>query len=172
MSSLLQDIESNILSSDSNQRLQWVHEMVNCNLEVDQLYPILKKDDKASMRCLWLIGDIADNYPEVLFPHLHDLYNCCSALETMEISASFSKFWHLCGIPKEDEVKALNLLFKWLDDSKSNVTTKSRVLFALEKMSITYPDIKTEFISIIENQLDKNSKDFRKRAVKILDKLR
>jgi len=172
MEPIIKDINTRLLQSDANQRLIWAKEIVSKNIGIDYLYAILEKDNKTSMRGLWLIGDLADHSPAYLKPQLHSLYEICMKLKEIEINASFAKFWFLCGVPEEDEVEALNLLFKWLNSPKTNVTTKSRALFALNKMTDKYSDIIPEFISIVENQLDRNSIDFRKRATKVLKQLR
>ena len=170
-SNFISRISEELLTSNAGQRLNWANEIVKRNVDLTELHPILLEDSKISMRCLWLLGHIADQSPKFMHPHLHELFKVCSQLQEIEISASFSKFWFLCSIPEEDEVIALDLLFKWLNSSKTNVTTKSRALFALNKFVLKYPEIKSEFISLIENQLNKNSSDFKKRATKILKEL-
>ena len=171
MNEILKEVKTELLKSDSKMRAKWSQVIVANKISISELHSILKKDDTSAMRCLWLIGDIADTAPNYLLQHLHTLYCVCSKLKKVEIRASFAKFWFLCGIPEEDEVMALNILFEWLSSTESNVTTKSRALFALNRIVHKYPDLKNEFKLVTQDQMDLNSNDFKKRGQKILNEL-
>ena len=62
-------------------------------------------------------------------------------------------------------------MFKWLLNPNIIVSTKNYSLFGLFKLTEKYADLKIELKEVIEDQLDKNSNDFKKRASILLQKL-
>ena len=63
-------------------------------------------------------------------------------------------------------------MFNWLLNPKIIVSTKNYSLLALYNLTEKYSDLKIELKEVLEDQLDKNSNDFKKRATLILQKLR
>jgi hypothetical protein len=171
MNNIIQNIENQLLISNAKQRLIWANKIVESRISLKELYPILIKDNSTSMRCLWLLGDIADISSEYLFNYLEELFQVCSGMKQVEIQASFAKFWALCGIPVNQESMCIDLLLKWIASPTINVTTKSRSLLAIKTMINKYPDIKQECLVIIQNQCDNHSKDFKKRCEKMIHEL-
>ena len=91
----------------------------------------------------------------------------------MIISTLFTKrplphFGSIVGVPPENEGRAIDLLFQWLLSADTNVTIKSRSLWVLLKLTKKYPELKNELKLCLQDQMDKYTNDFKKRATKIL----
>ncbi|MBL4706223.1 MAG: hypothetical protein JKY54_16975 [Flavobacteriales bacterium] len=166
-----QDLEYSLPKSSASDRKIWAAKIIDDNIEVKNLcHLLLCKEDVAS-RFLWLLGELGEIQPTKLFPALPHLLTLNSGIYHIRTEASFAKFWLLCGIPLENEGVAIDLLFGWIQSPNCNVTTKSRSLFVLFKMTEKYPDLKNELRLCLEEQLHKNTMDFDKRAKKLLAKL-
>jgi len=61
--------------------------------------------------------------------------------------------------------------FEWLNDPAEAIALKIYSMTILYKISNTYPDIKPELISSIENEIPKNSPAIRGRGRRILKRL-
>ena len=71
----------------------------------------------------------------------------------------------------QNEARAIDLLFSWLQSANTNVTTKSRALLVLFRLTKKYPELRNELKICIEEQMDRYTVDFAKRAKKILNEL-
>ena len=60
---------------------------------------------------------------------------------------------------------------KWLLATDTNVSIKSRSLSVLFRLTKKYPELKNELKLSLEDQMDKHSREFKKKAVKILAEL-
>lgn len=60
---------------------------------------------------------------------------------------------------------------KWLLATDTNVSIKSRSLSVLFRLTKKYPELKKELKLSLEDLMDKHSKEFKKKAVKIITEL-
>ncbi len=138
---------------------------------IERLSDLLFEKPKIASRFIWLLSDFGEVSPSELHKALPFLLKRCLTLKTIDYKISFANYWLIAGIPEENEAQAIDLLFSWLQDPKVNVTTKSRALFVLVKLTDKYPDLKYELRLCLEDQLEKNTKSFKTRAEKVLKTL-
>ena len=93
-------------------------------------------------------------------------------VKTFQFESCFVTYWSLCGIPEEQEGIALDGIFQRLVSPDVKVHSKSQIVPLLFKLSQKYPEIKPELISCLEDQLDKNSKAFKTKVLKYLQRLK
>lgn len=163
-----EELKLSLPDSTGEQRKEWATKIVNEDLSIRDLSDLLFMENKIATRFLWLLSDVGTLDKIKLREDLVFLFDRCSTLEHIRIEASFANYWLICGVPEEKEGIYIDHLFNWLGSSKTNVTAKSRALFVLNDLSRKYPEIKNELTSVIIEQLDRNTSDFRKRATKIL----
>ena len=84
---------------------------------------------------------------------------------------SLAKFFYLAGIPEEIEGEAVSDLFDWLGDPKMNVSTKTFALLALQEPVKKHPGLKAELKAVVEDQVNRTSVSFAKKASKLLREL-
>lgn len=161
------ELEFILPSSNGEQRKIWVTAIIEKGINIQDLSGLLTGEYKIATRFLWLLSEIGLECPDKLFTALPFLLDFTDNLNPI-YKTSFANFWLIAGIPPENEGKAIDLSFQWLLSNDINVTIKSRSVLVLFKLTKKYPEIKEELKICLMDQMDKYSKDFRKRASKIL----
>ena len=164
-------LENSLPQSSAMERKVWASTIIEQNIDIKFLSKLLWSDKKTSTRFLWLLSDVGSLNQKVLFNELSYLFQLSNKVTQINFKTSFATYWLICGIPAENESIAIELLFNWIQSANTNITTKSRSLFALYNLTEKYPELKDELKFCLENQKDKHSKDFRKRVNKILNTL-
>jgi hypothetical protein len=165
------ELKNSLPESSGADRKMWATKIIQDNLSIKDLSELLNYEKKVASRFSWLLSDIGLLNPNKLFGQLPYLFELSNQIDHINFKQSFATYWLISGIPLENEAKAIDLLFNWIRSSDTNVTTKSRSLYVLFDIAQKYPDLKNELRITLKNQLDKNTKEFRKRAIKLLKKL-
>jgi len=145
----------------------WATTIIEKNLDIKALSELLKCERKIATRFLWLLSEIGELNPNRLFVELPFLLNLCDNLN-QDYKTSFANFWLIAGVPSENEGEAIDILFKWLLSTDTNVTIKSRSFLVLFNLTKKYPELKNELKLCLNDQMDKHTNNFKKRAIKIL----
>lgn len=148
--------------------MAWATRIVNESHDLHQLSTLLLEDYSIATRFSWLLSDVAAVDPGYLFAALPHLFSIREHPTQFNFTTSFATYWQLCGIPEKQEGEAVELLFEWLQTREVNVTTKSRDLKALLPLTEKYPDLKSELKLVLEEVKGLSSKEFEKRANKVL----
>lgn len=165
------ELEFSLPKSTEEQRQTWAATIIEQDLDLKELARLLFGEKKAATRFLWMLSGIGLLKKSKLFESLPDLFELSTELDP-EYQTAFANYWRIAGVPPENEGQAIDLSFQWLMDPGTTVTIKSRALFVLFKLTEKYPELKNELALCLEDQLDKHSKDFRKRVLKVLHELR
>ena len=161
------ELEISLPASTVERRKMWAETIAEKRLDIKDLCQLLKCEQKIATRFLWLLSEIGELNSNSLFIELPFLLDFCDHLNPAYIT-SFATFWLISGVPSENEGRAIDLLFQWLLSTDTNVTTKSRSMLVLFKLTKKYPELKNELKLCLIDQMDKHTNDFAKRATKIL----
>ncbi len=164
------ELESSLAASSGESRNVWVKIILENNLNLKDLSGLLLCDGKIATRFLWLLSEVGLANPDKLFVELPYFLDFSEPLNP-EYKKSFASYWLIAGVPHENESKAIDLLFHWLLSNDTNVTIKSRSFLVLYNLTKKYPELKNELKLCLIDQMDKYSKDFQKRAAKVLTAL-
>jgi hypothetical protein len=156
--------------SGANTR-KWADHIITDQIPVLAISELINHERIVAMRFSWLIGTLCDSKPEVVLPSVIYFFNQRAKVKFKGFNRSLAKMFFLAGVPEEIEAEAINELFKWYLDSGSDVSTKTFCLLALYELSKKHPGLKNELKIVTEDQLDKNTVSFRKRAMKLLETL-
>lgn len=160
-----------IEENTSANRKKWAQYIVKNNVALIDLIPLLDYEKPVAMRFIWLVGDLCETDPQVVVPAITHIYMKRHKIQFPNFDRSLAKIFWLAGVPDKIEGDAINEMFKWMLDAKISVSTKNYSLSALYNLSSKHNDLKRELKIVIEDQLDKNSSSFEKKARKILEKL-
>ncbi|HMG14135.1 MAG TPA: hypothetical protein VK590_01740 [Saprospiraceae bacterium] len=161
------ELESFLPTSSAEIRRIWATTIIEKDIDIKELSQLLKGEQKIATRFLWLLSEIGTFNQKKLLDILPFLLDLSDHLDP-NYKNSFASFWRIVGVPLENEGIAIDLLFQWLLSPHTNVTIKTRSLFVLYKLTKKYPELKNELKLCLEDLKDKYSKDFEKRANKIL----
>src|SRR5688572_13229585 len=154
--------------SDKNLRA-WAKYIVENNIALADLTGLLDSEKPIPMRFSWLIGGLCELKPEVVFPAIPYFFSKRHAIQFPNFDRSLAKMFYLAGIPESLEGEAIDELFGWLMDANISVSTKHYALLALYNFTNKHPELRQELITVIEDQLDKNSAAWKKHAGKVLE---
>jgi hypothetical protein len=172
MNSLIEKIEISLITEDTDEnRKKWAEYIINAKLPLLELAALLDAEKRAATRFSWLIGDICELEPKVVFPAITHFWSKRYEVDITNFNRSLAKMFWLCGIPEEIEGEAVSEMFEWLLDPEAIVSIKNYSLLALGNLTDTYPELKQELRMVIEDQLQKNSVAFEKCAQKVLEKI-
>lgn len=164
------ELETSLGSSTANERIIWAKHIIENNIAIKDLSSLISAEPKIATRYLWLLSEIGILNPIYLLQELPFLFEQCKKIQP-SLTSSFANFWHLAGVPVENESEAITLLFHWLLSPKINSTIKSRSIWVLFALTKKYPELGNELKLCIQDQQYKHSKDFEKRVQKVLQKL-
>lgn len=164
-------LQANLPYSNGANRKNWASQIVEERIPLKDFNSLLFSHRKVAMPFMWLLTEIGEHSPAILLGYLPYVMDNWGQIAVKNKEASLANYWLVAGVPEVNEAKAITMLFEWLQESKSNLTTKSRALFVLQKLAIKYPELQVELKLSLEDQLDKNSADFKKRALKVLERL-
>jgi len=162
------ELESLLPQSTTHHRKIWASKIIQNDIDLNQLIPLIKSKKKVSTRFLWLLSEVGNLNPNKLLQILPLLLKLS---HTVDINNSIATFWLIAGIPTENEAQSIDLLFNWIQSSSTNVTTKSRSILVVLNLTIKYPELKNELKICLEDQLNKYTADFNKKVIKILKTL-
>lgn len=165
------ELESSLPKSTEEQRQIWASIIIDRDIDLKDLSSLLFCEKKVATRFLWMLSGIGIMKSVKLFEALPFLLELSGKLDPVYQTA-FANYWLIAGVPPENEGQAIDLSFQWLMDANVTVTIKSRALFVLFKLTEKHPELKNELALCLEDQMDKHSKDFRKRALKVLNELK
>ncbi len=169
---LLDELEYSLLMDDSDtNRKKWAEQIVDKKIPLLELTPLLDAGKRAATRFIWMVGDLCELEPAVVFPAITHFWSKRNTVDITNYNRSLAKMFWLCGIPEKIEGEAVNEMFEWLTDPEAIVSTKNYSLLALGNLTGKYPELEQEIRMVIEDQLNKNSVAFEKCAQKVLKQL-
>jgi hypothetical protein len=163
--------ESLVTEDTEENRKYWADYIISNNIPILSLAEIIHADKKTAMRFSWMVGDICEKAPAIVYPAIIKFFSERARIKIPNYDRSLAKMFWLSGVPEEIEGEAIDELFKWLSDPVINVSTKVYSMEALNKLGIKYPDLKHELKLVLEEEFDRNTIAFKKRADKLLRSL-
>lgn len=145
--------------------------IVSEKIDLRGLLYILDTDRIAATHFTWLVGHLCELSPVTVFPAIKGFFRHREKTKIKNYDRSLAKMFMHCGIPEEIEGEATTLMFEWILAPDVIVSTKNYSVAALYNLTLKYPELKSELILTIRDQLDKNSVSFRQAAGKILNAL-
>jgi len=167
----LKELECELPKSSALDRKRWASRILQEHIDLKELSHLLFQKKEIALRFLWLLSEIGEQDPKALLHHLPYLFKLREQGEHVDLHAQFATYWLIAGVPNENEAAAINLLFGLLNSSVANVTTKSRALLVLQALTSKFPELKNELKVCLEEQLNRNTKNFNKQAMKMLEAL-
>ena len=168
---LKQELITSLAESSGTERKLWLEYIIKHETPLCELIDLLYTDHKTAIKFSWMIGALCEIDPLRVYPVVSQIFNNRDRINLPNFDRTIAKMFYLVEIPPELEGQAVDLMFNWLLDPNIIVSTKNYSLFGLYKLTGKYADLKGELREVIEDQLDKNSNDFKKRATLILQKL-
>lgn len=159
-------------TSSGDQRKEFAKHIIEQTIPLNKLKDCLWKEPKLSSRFLWLLSDIGNENPAYLHSFLPQLIAEKDKIVYPKYPSSLAYQFIIAGVPISIEGEVLDLVFTWLSDSKTAVTTKSRALKVAQNLMIQYPEIKGELRVVLENIKHNKSDNFSNKIQQVLNELK
>jgi hypothetical protein len=166
------NIKQNIIESlrenntDIN-RKTWANHIIENKINLSDLIELIHIEYPVAIRFSWMLGYLCEIKPEVVYPTISYFFNNRNEIKIPNFHRSLAKMFYLCGVPDELEGEVVTALFNWLQDPKSNITTKQYSILALNKITQKHPDLRNEFKIILEEMQHTSSNSLAKLISKL-----
>ena len=136
---------------------------------IDILY---KEKAPIPQRASWLLQVIPKKHPELIKPHIELFIDTVQSFKVAGIKRGILFSLSLQKIPKKLQAKALDICFEFMLSPDETVAVKVYAMELAANITKDHPELKNELVSVIENQLPKNTVAFSARAKKVVKALR
>ncbi len=134
------------------------------NLLLPEKYPV-------SPRTAWVLEFLCEKNPHLLKPYLDELLNALPGIIHHGIKRHMMKILTFQEIPEEHLGNLIDLCFRWIEDTEIPVAVKVHSMQIIYNAIQQFPELKAEFIAVVEDQIPKNSLGFKSRARRLIAKL-
>ena len=159
--------------SSNDDRRAIVNQLLKDKTPITKLLDILLSSTPICTRFSWLIGDLSEqdsSYTAEIIPFI--LENK-TEIQVPDINRVLAKQCYLSTphFPEKLEGQLIDTLFHYLSDTRETISTKDYSMKALEKVVAKYPDLKSEFLLVLNSLIESHSGGLQKRAEKIKSKI-
>lgn len=126
----------------------------------------------ASPRAAWVAEFCCIRYPDLLKPYLKELLSNLAEIRNDGIKRHMVKILTYQSIPEEYLGNLIDLCFTWLQVNELPVAVKVHCMQIIYNTIPHFPELKEEFIAVVEDQIPKNSAGFSSRAKRLFEGLK
>ncbi len=130
----------------------------------------LHDETKVVQRAAWVVRMLYEKHPQIILPYLEQLINRMNE-PGMHVAVKRNVVGILqdVAIPESLQGQVMNTCFDMLADPKETIAVRCHSMTVLDNLSKTYPEIRQELVTIIQDQLEhETTAGFKARAKKIL----
>jgi hypothetical protein len=115
-------------------------------------------------RAAWIMDHLSALYPHLAESYIEKIWEELFMDHPVGVTRSSVRLLTRYNIPEAYEGRAADLCLEWLEKESIPPALKVYGMEILLKLTRLYPDLKNEFIAIIETQAPNNSAGFKARA--------
>ena len=112
-------------------------------------------------RAMWIMDHMDEAHPGLAKDHVHTLWAEVDKEHPVGVLRSNMRLLVRYDIPEDYQGIAADLCLSWLEKESVSVAIKAYSMNILYKIAQIYPEISSEFITILEEQAPKNSAGFK-----------
>ncbi|MDF1573584.1 MAG: hypothetical protein P1P86_00125 [Bacteroidales bacterium] len=142
-----------------------IAEVVKSESHFSQLYDLaLHEKDPLAWRAGWILDGSDEKRPELARKHIPAIVEALPTLESLGTLRSLLRLLSRHDIPEEKQGLLIDLCFGYLHSEKYPVAVKAHAMQIIYNHVRIYPELKVEFLSILEDEAKNNSAGFKARA--------
>ena len=163
------DIRAQLLSELSRTNIDFtIHTLGNDKNHFKELIDIiLKEEDPLPMRASWVVEGITSNYPELILPYMKPLIKNLRKFTHPGTLRNLLKTFSRMNIDEKYHGELVDVCFEWLAKDDKPVAVKVFSMQIIANIIHIYPELKNEFLEILDEQIPRNTAGFKSRARKI-----
>lgn len=166
------DLREEILQEHSRMQTLKIADWIGSDKKrLAQLMDIFLHDEhKVVQRAAWVLRMVYDKHPKNVLPYLEQLINKMNEPGVhVAVKRNVVGILQDVAIPESLQGQVMNTCFDMLADPKETIAVRCHSMTVLDNLSKTYPEIRQELVTIIQDQLEQETTaGFKSRAKKIL----
>ncbi len=133
---------------------------------------IYNEEAPIPQRASWLLAIIDKKHPTLLEPYISKFINSIEKFKIDGIKRNMMFVLSNHKIPAKLQAKLLDVCYNFILSNDETVAVKVHAMQVIADLTKEHPELKSEFKSVIDNQIDKNSQAFAARARLIFKKIK
>lgn len=147
-------------------------EITEGNIPVNEIVEVVKSNDGIyAQRGAYVITGLTDQAPELLLPYLFELWNSILPNSHQSIPRAVLRLFATLDLPEDLEGEVFEAGSKMFMSKKTEIAVKAHLMTILTNVALKYPELKTEVIFLIKEQLPGSSAGYQSRAKNELRRL-
>ncbi|MCF8225495.1 MAG: hypothetical protein K9J30_06425 [Bacteroidales bacterium] len=123
-------------------------------------------------RAAWIMDHMAEKHPWLAEPHIDKMWNEIPKEHPDGVTRSILRLLTRYEIPEDMQGLATDLCLNWLEKEAVPVAIKVFSMEVLLNITRIHPELRNEFITLIEDQLPFNSAGYKARADRIIKQMK
>lgn len=140
---------------------------------IETLFSILFDEDvRMCQRVSWPLQIISERRDKLLHPYIPLMISQLDHVKHDGIPRNIFRLWQNIDFPEELTGQVYECAFQWLSDSQNAIAIRVFAMTACVNIAMTFPDLASELIPVIEDQMEIGSSGFKNRGSKELKRLK
>ena len=134
----------------------------------------LHEKDPLAWRASWVLDGSDEEKPGLALKHISEIVNTLPDVKSKGSLRSLLRLLSRYDIPEEQQGKLVDLCFSYLVSELYPLAVKVHAMMIIYNHVLIYPELKDEFITVMEDQVENNTVGFKSRArnlIKQMEKL-
>ena len=152
-----------------------IEEVIQSETLFDELLELsLHEKDPLAWRACWVLDGSDEKKPELARTHIPGIVEALPGLESRGTLRSMLRMLSRYEIPEEQQGLLIDLCFSYLVSELYPLAVKAHAMMIIYNHVLLYPELKDEFITVMEDHMENNSVGFKSRArnlIKQMEKL-
>jgi hypothetical protein len=134
----------------------------------------LHEKDPLAWRASWVLDGSDEQKPGLALAYITEIVRALPGLKSKGSLRSLLRLLCRYDIPEEEQGLLIDLCFSYLVSELYPLAVKAHAMMIIYNHVLKYPELKDEFITVMQDQIDNNSVGFKSRArnlIKQMEKL-
>lgn len=149
-----------------------IKEVIRSETNFRQLLRLaLHEKDPLAWRAAWIMDGSDEQKPGLARSHLPEIIGTLPGLKSTGSLRSLLRLLSRYNIPEEQQGILIDLCFSYLVSELYPVAVKAHAMQIIYNHVLLYPELKNEFIAVLEDQEQNNSAGFKARGNILIKKM-
>ncbi|WP_235296719.1 hypothetical protein [Portibacter marinus] len=159
-----------ITKEQNNEIYLWIGES---QAKFDQLMPFLLEEDyRLCQRASWVFGKVCENRPELMMKWMPKILKALDKPKHAALVRNVVRAWQFMNnYPEEYEGEIYNRCFDYLSGPDQPIAVKVFCMTVCRKIAMKHPDLKSELIMVISENINHGSTGMKNRGANELQML-
>ena len=131
----------------------------------------LQEKDPLAWRASWVLDGSDEQKPGLAKSYISEIVTALPDLKSKGSLRSLLRLLSRHDIPEKEQGMLIDLCFSYLVSESYPLAVKAHAMMIIYNHVLLYPELKDEFITVMEDHMEKNSVGFKSRARNLINKM-